>query len=107
MTSADGFALATVDGAEAVGLGDTVGSLEVGKRADLVVHDATRLELTPRGTDPVRQLVWAADGRSVVDVVVDGRVVVRDGRVVTVDLEPFVDAAVERQQFMLSRVGRP
>jgi len=106
MTSADGFALATIDGAEAVGLGDTVGSLEVGKRADIVVHDATRLELTPRGTDPVRQLVWAADGRSVVDVVVDGRVVVRDGRVVTVDLEPFVDAAVERQQFMLSRVGR-
>ncbi|MGB0800610.1 MAG: amidohydrolase family protein, partial [Ilumatobacteraceae bacterium] len=107
MTSADGFALATIDGAEAVGLGDTVGSLEVGKRADIVVHDANRLELTPLGTDPVRQLVWAADGRSVVDVVVDGRVVVRDGRVVTVDLEPFVDAAVERQQFMLSRVGRP
>ena len=83
MTSADGFALATTDGAEAVGLGDTVGSLEVGKRADIVVHDATRLELTPRGTDLVRQLIWAADGRSVVDVVVDGRVVVRDGRVVT------------------------
>ena len=107
MTSADGFALATVDGAEAVGLGRTVGSLEVGKRADIVIHDATRLELTPRGTDPVRQLVWASDGRSVVDVVVDGRVVVRDRRVVTVDLAPFAEAAVERQRFMLSRVGRP
>ncbi len=106
MTSADGFALATVDGAEAVGLGDTVGSLEVGKRADIVVHDATRLELTPRGTDPVRQLVWASDGRSVVDVVIDGRVVVRDRRVTTIDLEPYVNGTVERQQFMLSRVGR-
>jgi hypothetical protein len=40
-------------------------------------------------------------------VVVDGRVVVRDRRVVTVDLAPFAEAAVERQRFMLSRVGRP
>lgn len=106
LTATDGFALATIDGAEAVGLGDRIGSLEVGKRADIVVHDSARLEFTPRSTDPVRQLVWASDGRSVADVVVDGQVIVRDRRVVSVDLAPFVEAAAERQRFMLERAGQ-
>jgi 5-methylthioadenosine/S-adenosylhomocysteine deaminase len=105
ITSAEGFALATVGGAEAVGLGDRVGSIEVGKRADLVVHDLTRPQFTPRSTDLVRQLVWASDGRTVADVVVDGRVVVRDGECITVDVAGLRAEAADRQAFMLDQVG--
>lgn len=90
--AADAFEMATIRGAEAVGLGDVIGSIEPGKRADLVVHDATRPEWTPRG-DVTLQLVWGADGRSVRDVLVDGAFVVRDFRCVTVEESSLHDEA--------------
>jgi 5-methylthioadenosine/S-adenosylhomocysteine deaminase len=76
--------LATIAGARAIGMGDAIGSIEPGKLADLVVHDATRPEWTPRG-DLALQLLWSADGRSVRDVIIGGRVVVENGRCITVD----------------------
>ena len=48
---------------------------------------------------------WAADGRTVRHVVVDGRVVVRDGRCITIDIEPLRVEAADRQAFMLDQVG--
>jgi 5-methylthioadenosine/S-adenosylhomocysteine deaminase len=81
----EAFALATRAGAEAVGLGDRVGTIEVGRRADLVVHDVSRPNFAPPGGDPYLQLVWGTDGRSVRHTVVDGRVIVRDGRCTGVD----------------------
>ena len=80
----DGLEMATIGGAAAAGLAADVGSLEVGKAADLVVHDATAPAWRPRG-NPVQQLIWAAQGRTVRDVLVDGHVVVRDRRCTTVD----------------------
>lgn len=77
--------LATIRGAAAAGLGDEIGSIEVGKRADLVVLDADRPEWAPAGDDEALQLVWGTDGRSVRHVVVGGRVVVRDGRCTGID----------------------
>ena len=56
------FALATIGGAEAIGMGDRIGSLEPGKAADLVVHDGRHLAWTPPG-DPALNLVWGTDGR--------------------------------------------
>ena len=90
--AADAFEMATIRGAEAIGLGDVIGSIEPGKRADLVVHDATRPEWTPRG-DVALQLVWGADGRSVRDVFVDGEPVVREFRCVTVEESSLHDEA--------------
>ena len=78
---------------EAIGKGDLIGSIEVGKQADLVVHDRRGPQFVPRSTDPVLQLMWASDGRSVRDVVIAGRHVVRDGRCVTVDLDALRDEA--------------
>ena len=77
--------LATIRGAEAIGMGDEIGSLEAGKRADVVVVDTTGPNWVPRSPDPVLQLVWASDGRDVRHVVAAGRVVVRDGECTTVD----------------------
>ncbi|MEU9240351.1 amidohydrolase family protein [Streptomyces sp. NPDC048385] len=98
------FALATIDGAEAIGLGDRIGSLEVGKAADLVVLDAADPAWIPRG-DLARQLVWGHVSRTVRDVLVDGRVVVRDRRPTGVDLAAVAEAAAERSAALLRRAG--
>jgi 5-methylthioadenosine/S-adenosylhomocysteine deaminase len=100
----DGLEMATLGGAAAAGLGDTIGSLEVGKAADLVVHDGRAAQWRPRG-NPVQQLVWAAQGRTVRDVLVDGRVVVRDGMCTTVDADQLRQQAEEHQAKVLARAG--
>jgi len=102
LTARDGLALATIRGAEAIGKGDIIGSIEVGKQADLVVHDTSGPQFLPRSTDPVLELVWATDGRSVNDVIVAGREVVRDGRCVTVDIDALRDEARSRRDFFLA-----
>jgi 5-methylthioadenosine/S-adenosylhomocysteine deaminase len=98
------FELATIRGAEAVGMADRIGSLEVGKRADVVVHDARTLDWTPRG-DVGLQLVWGVHGRTVRDVVVDGQVVVRDGRCTNVDEDALRVEAEATQRALLARAG--
>jgi 5-methylthioadenosine/S-adenosylhomocysteine deaminase len=100
----EAFALATIDGARAVGLGDLVGSIEVGKAADLVVLDAREPAWTPRG-DLATQLVWGAPSHTVRDVLVDGAVVVRDRRVITVDVDALRREAAERSAALLRRAG--
>ncbi|MEO1061188.1 MAG: amidohydrolase family protein [Actinomycetota bacterium] len=100
----DAFELATIGGAEAIGLGDRIGSIEVGKEADLVVHDTSGWSWTPRG-DVGLQLVWGSDGRSVRDVLVAGRVVVRDGECATIDVAAAKEAATDRQRHLLDRAG--
>ena len=65
MTAHDGLALATIGGARAIGKDDSIGSIDVGKQADLVVHDHHGPQFVPLSTDPVLQLMWASDGRSV------------------------------------------
>ena len=98
------FELATIAGAEAIGMADRIGSLEVGKQADIVVHDATDHGWTPRG-DVAMQLVWGTDGRSVRDVFIAGRQVVRDGRCTTVDVGALRAEAQARQRSLLDRAG--
>ncbi|MEM9710991.1 MAG: amidohydrolase family protein [Actinomycetota bacterium] len=98
------FALATIDGAAAVGMADRVGSIEVGKRADLVVIDTSRVELAPRG-DVALQLVWGGAARHVRDVVVDGEIVVRDGRSTRLDEAALLAEADDRQRSLLARAG--
>ena len=101
----DAFEMLTIRGAQAIGMADRIGSLEPGKRADLVVHDTSGPQWIPRSVDPVLQLVWASDGRSVRDVMVNGRIVVRDGRCVTVDIDAFRDAARDASKALLRRAG--
>ncbi|MFF7867931.1 amidohydrolase family protein [Streptomyces qaidamensis] len=98
------FALATIDGARAIGLGDRIGSVEVGKAADIVVLDTRDPAWMPRG-DLARQLVWGHVSRTVRDVLVDGRVVVRDRRPTGVDLAAVASAAAERSAALLRRAG--
>lgn len=105
LTAFDALALATSRGAEAIGKADTIGSLEVGKQADIVVHDTSGPQFLPRGTDPIRELIWASDGRSVSDVLIAGREVVRGGRCVTVDVDALRDEARSRRDRLLASRG--
>ncbi|HEY4385419.1 MAG TPA: amidohydrolase [Ktedonobacteraceae bacterium] len=76
--------MATINGAHALGLGHEIGSLEVGKKADLAVIDLDRLHTTP-SPNPVSTLVYAATGGEVDTVVVDGKIVVREGQLLSMD----------------------
>ena len=88
--------MATIDGAAAIGLDHELGSLEPGKRADVVLIDTSGPEWVPTAPDPVQQLVWASDGRAVRDVVASGRIVVRDRQLLTVDIDALRPEAQRR-----------
>jgi 5-methylthioadenosine/S-adenosylhomocysteine deaminase len=70
--------MATLDGARAIGLGDEIGSLEVGKRADLIIVGVDRPGMTPMH-HPESQVVYSAGGGDVREVVVGGRTLVWRG----------------------------
>ena len=98
------FELATLAGAAAIGMDERIGSLEPGKQADIVVHDTSSVAWAPRG-ETILQLVWGTDGRSVRDVVVAGRPVVRHGVCVSVDVAGLRAEAAEAQRSLLARAG--
>jgi cytosine/adenosine deaminase-related metal-dependent hydrolase len=98
MSPETGLEMATINGARAAGLADRIGSIEVGKDADLVIFDTSRPEWQPL-INPVSNLVYSATGDSVRHVFVAGEHVVRDGRLTRIDeseLYRQIPQAVER-----------
>jgi 5-methylthioadenosine/S-adenosylhomocysteine deaminase len=96
--------MATLGGARALGLGDEIGSIEAGKRADLVLFDTRRPEWRTL-FNPVNNLVYSADGRSVHTVLVDGRVVVEDHQPTFVDEWELIQRVQTIGASMLARAG--
>ncbi len=78
------LAMATIEGARALGLASSVGSLEPGKRADLIVVSMEGARQTPM-YDPVSHLVYVSRGDDVRTTIVNGKVLMRDRRVLTLD----------------------
>ncbi|MCP4444535.1 MAG: 5'-deoxyadenosine deaminase [Myxococcales bacterium] len=76
--------LATRGGAAALGLEDRIGSLEVGKRADVIALDVTSAHCVPM-SDPYSTVVYSAQSSDVKHVIVDGKVLIRDKEVLTID----------------------
>jgi 5-methylthioadenosine/S-adenosylhomocysteine deaminase len=91
MTAEKALEMATIDGARAVGLEAQIGSIEVGKKADLIVVDYQNAFMTPIH-NPVSAIVYSALGHEVSTVIIDGRFVMRDGI-----LNGVNEAAVRRQ----------
>ena len=100
------YEMATLGGARAMQMSDQIGSLEVGKKADLVLHDTDRPEWRPL-LNVINQLVWSADGRGVHTVVVDGEKVVEDGKMLTLDEEALYAAAQQAGEAITTRSGLP
>ena len=84
--------LATTAGAQALGIGSEIGSIEPGKRADLQMLDYRRFGLTPT-LDPVRNLVYHAHSKDVELVMVDGNILVEDFELKTADARSLIDDA--------------
>jgi 5-methylthioadenosine/S-adenosylhomocysteine deaminase len=104
ITAETALELATLTGAQALGLGDEIGSLEVGKKADLVLFDTQRPEWQAL-FNPINNLVYNADGRSVHTVIVDGRVVVDAYRQTFVDERRLYARVQEIGENLLARTG--
>ncbi|WP_112322841.1 amidohydrolase family protein [Oceanibium sediminis] len=96
------FEAATIGGARALGLEDELGSIEVGKRADVVVFDFRRPHLVP-WTDVLGNLVHTAHGRDVETVIVDGEIVVEAGEPVKVDRMAVIEAAEKAAKSLWER----
>jgi cytosine/adenosine deaminase-related metal-dependent hydrolase len=79
--------IATLGGARALGLENEIGSIEPGKRADLIAVDLDGPHAQPDGADLVSRLVYSARAADVRHVVVDGRIVVQGGRLKSADLD--------------------
>ncbi|MEU9335540.1 amidohydrolase family protein [Streptomyces sp. NPDC048290] len=102
----DAFAMATRGGARALQAEHEIGSIEPGKKADLVLHDTHRPEWRPLH-NVANQLVWSADGRGVHTVFVDGRRVVDDYRCTTIDEDALLRRAQTAGEGIVARSGLP
>ncbi len=96
--------LATLGGARAIGMDAEIGSLEVGKRADLMVVDLLRPHLVPLGTWP-SNLVYSGSPDAVRTVLVDGVPVVEDGRLTMWDQDEVVRGGNSAADLMNTRTG--
>jgi cytosine/adenosine deaminase-related metal-dependent hydrolase len=105
LRTAEVFNAATIGGAKALGRSD-IGRLAVGAKADIVLVDVTQANMRPV-RDPVRSLIYAAADRAVKTVVIDGRMVVEDGRVLTMDHEKAcadLEAAQRRAETQVAKL---
>jgi 5-methylthioadenosine/S-adenosylhomocysteine deaminase len=93
--AATALRMATQGGAEAIGMGDEIGSLMAGKRADLIQVALDSPRLAPL-YDPVSHLVYAVTPQDVVTTIVEGRVLMREGRVLSVDGDEARSAAIAK-----------
>jgi len=86
--------MATIDGARVLGMGGSTGSLEAGKKADIIVIDIRRPHLIPM-YNIYSHLVYAATGSDVVTTIVNGQVLMQDRALTTLDVDEVM-AAVNR-----------
>jgi 5-methylthioadenosine/S-adenosylhomocysteine deaminase len=92
--------MATNHGAEALGYGEGIGILEKGKKADMIIVDIRKPHLTPM-YNPYSHLVYAAKGHDVSHSMINGRVVMEDRRLLTLDLDEVMTRAREKAETVL------
>lgn len=96
--------MATIKGARALGQERQIGSIEVGKKADLIIVDTRKPHLTPT-FNPVSNIVYAGEGSDVDTAIIDGNIVMENRIVKTLDGEKVVRVASERAARLLERAG--
>ena len=86
ISAREGFRIATINGAKALGLEEETGSIEAGKKADLAILDLNTPSLTPRN-NLIAGLSYSANGSEVETVIIDGKIVMENRKVLTMDEE--------------------
>jgi len=105
ISPAEVLAMATLRGAEALGLSREIGSIETGKKADLTVLDVRAPHFQPAGADLHATIVHCARASDVTDVLVDGRIVVRNRRLLTLDADKLASAASSEARRIVTAAG--
>ncbi|MPY56188.1 amidohydrolase family protein [Streptomyces spongiae] len=105
LTAEDVLRFATIDGAAACGLADRIGTLSVGKDADIVLIRSDAINTMPGADHPVSTVVTSADTSNVDTVLVRGTVVKRDGTLVGVDLERLRRLGGAAREHVMTAVG--
>ncbi len=103
VSAADALLIATREGAKMLHLDDEIGTLEPGKRADLIVLDLARLD--GPGGDPLTRILFGGGSRAVRHVLVDGEFLVRDGAPTKMDADEVRATAAEQLEPLLQRAG--
>ena len=98
----DIVSMATIDGARCLGLDDQIGTLEQGKRADIVLFDFKDAQLVPN-TNYFESIAYRAKSRDVTHTVIDGRIVYEDGRLQLVDQDEIFEDGTRLAQEWLRR----
>jgi 5-methylthioadenosine/S-adenosylhomocysteine deaminase len=98
--------MATIDGARALGLDSKIGSIEVGKRADVAVVDLHQVHSSP-ANDVVSALVYSAQTSDVRTTIIDGRVVMRDHQLLTLNESDVISEANREAEALRERAAIP
>lgn len=97
--------LATLDGARALGLEQEIGSLEVGKRADVMVVNLDCLHSTPFASDIMSAIVYSSQAGDVRTVIIDGSLVMRDRELLKMNEHEVIEEANRESKLLLERAG--
>jgi 5-methylthioadenosine/S-adenosylhomocysteine deaminase len=87
--------MATIEGAKALGMEDITGSIERGKKADIIILDIDKPHLTPM-YNPYSHIVYAARGNDVSHSIINGQLVMEDRKLLTLDIEEIMERAKEK-----------
>ena len=104
LTAEDGLTMAITNGARAVGLADRIGSLEPGKKADIVIRTNNIPEVHPT-TDPISSLIYSSGSKSVDTVIIDGKIVIENGSPTRVDASAIYLRVNRAARGVLGRMG--
>jgi len=105
LPAARALRMATLEGARALGLEKEIGSLEIGKRADVIVVDLAQSHSSPQRDDVISALVYSAGRSDVRTTIIDGRVVMRDGELLTLNEADVIEEANREGRSLALRAG--
>jgi len=105
VTANQALRLATIDGAKAMSLDKEIGSLEPGKKADVILVRLGQLHTTPRRAKPVSSLVYSAQESDVETVIIDGLLVMQNRKLLTIDEAGALGDADREAQLLINRAG--
>ena len=104
LTAEEALEMATINGARAIGQEDAIGSIEVGKKADIILVNMRKPHTTPN-FDIIANLVYASVGSDVETVMINGKIVMEEKSILVADEEAILSEAEERGRALLEKTG--